>query len=285
MVDDITERRAREAERARVTERLRLGEIELRAALDEAESASRLKSEFLARITHEFRTPLNGILGGVALIRSTDDAETRARWLDIVEESARALQRVIDDVLDIAQIEAGAEMLDIRDFDPAALVSRLTEEARAAAQQRGLILRCIVLDATPARWRGDPRRLGRVIGALLDNAIKFTAEGMISVRVGGGPALLRVEVADTGPGVPASEQAAIFERFRQVDGSTTRQHGGVGLGLSIAREFTQMMGGRIGVRSAPGNGATFWIEFDAASRSSDPGEPIASLARTAEPSR
>ncbi len=263
IVDDITERRAREAERARVTERLRLNEIALRGALAEADTASRLKSEFLARITHEIRTPLNGILGGLALIRATDDAAVRAQWLDIIEASAQALHQVIDDVLDIAQIEAGAELLEIESFDPLALVERAADAQRGRAETKGVALRVEAADKLPYAWRGDPKHMARVVRCLLDNAVKFTDSGAITVRIAGDATQLRLEVADTGPGVAETEHAAIFERFRQADGSATRKHGGVGLGLSIAREFTRLMQGRIGVRSTLGEGATFWLEFDA----------------------
>jgi PAS domain S-box-containing protein len=274
IADDITERRAVEAERARVTERLRLSENDLREALKEADAASRLKSEFLAHISHEIRTPLNGILGGVALIRASDDPETRSRWLDIVEASARALHQVIDDVLEIAQIEAGTEPLETVAFDPVALVAEAVERLRAQADAKGLAMLFGAIEGAPAAWRGDPARIARIIDCLLDNAVKFTERGMVSVRVGGDGALLRVEVADTGPGVAEADRESIFERFRQLDGSATRRHGGVGLGLAIAREFSHMMGGRIGVRSAPGHGAIFWLEFDAGDRS-----PVAARAR------
>ncbi|WP_333834205.1 sensor histidine kinase [Rubrimonas sp.] len=278
IVDDISERRAREEDRARVTERLRLNEIELRAALEEADRASRLKSEFLARITHEIRTPLNGVLGGVALIRASDDPAVRAKWLDIVESSARALHQVIDDVLDIAQIEAGSDALEIESFDPVELAERALDRVRPAAGRKGLALRMAVADGAPYRWRGDARRLARVLASLLDNAVKFTDAGLVELRLGGGETLLRIEVVDTGPGVAEADREAIFERFRQADGSTTRMHGGVGLGLSIAREFTQIMGGRIGLRSAPGGGAAFWLEFAATPAAPTAAEPPASEA-------
>lgn len=240
-------------------------ELELRAARDTAEAASRAKSAFLGNMSHELRTPMNGIMGLTSLaLRRADDPKQR-EFLDKIDQSSRQLLGLINNVLEISNIESQRITLDETDFGIEGLLSRLHAEVGAQANQKGLTLQLAQPPAiTALALRGDEKRLRHVLAKLLDNAIKFTAAGAITLRIhrlDGTPAqlCLRFEIQDTGIGIASDDIARLFSAFEQADNSATRQYGGAGLGLAISKRIVHLMGGEIGVDSTPGQGATFWF--------------------------
>jgi PAS domain S-box-containing protein len=251
-----------------VTER-NLAAAELAAARDAAVEASNVKSAFLATISHEIRTPMNGVLGMTELLLDTAlDPDQRALATQ-VSVSGELMLDLINDILDIAKIEAGQLEVEVTDFALRETIEQACTVATLQARAKGLDFNVEIADEVPPHARGDGRRLRQVLANLIANAVKFTSEGQISVRAtlvglptreAAGRAV-RIEVIDTGIGIPAAIVDEMFEPFTQADPSTTRNYGGTGLGLAIARELTQLMGGAIGARSEPGNGSTFWIEL------------------------
>jgi PAS domain S-box-containing protein len=266
---EITERKRAEQELRDLTALLERHvadrTAELATARDAARSASRAKSAFLANMSHEIRTPMNAIIGLTHLLsRELREPRQRER-LGKVDEAARHLLQIINDILDLSKIEAGKMVLEDIEFSLDAVLSGACDMVRERATAKGLEL-VLDTDHLPDRLRGDPTRLSQALINLLSNATKFTEHGWIrlrgerlSVDPADGTVHARFEVHDTGPGIPAERLPTLFDAFEQADTSTTRRHGGTGLGLALTRDIATLMGGEAGVESTPGQGSTFWF--------------------------
>jgi signal transduction histidine kinase len=234
----------------------------LRLATARAKEASRIKSEFLANMSHELRTPLNAILGfsGIMLEGMGGEVDDEAHHMvERIQSNSQRLLNLINDVLDLAKIDAGRMELTWQPFSPRALAERWTAETGVLGKKKGLQLKVNIDPTLPDTLYGDPERISQVAINLLSNAFKFTHQGSVTLNLEKQDSVWKIKVTDTGIGIPPHALGYIFDEFRQIDGTSTRVYGGTGLGLSIARNICRMMEGNIQVTSDLGKGSVFTV--------------------------
>jgi len=265
----------------RLEEKIRERTEQLEEAMQKALAASRAKSEFLANISHELRTPMNGVIGMIEILLEESPSPQQADHLETARGCANTLLSLLNDILDLSKIEAGRMLLENIPFEVRPLVEDCVRSMQARARQKGIPLRCQIAPNVPSRIVGDPLRIRQMLNNLLSNAVKFTERGSVDVSVNARynldltEARITLEVADTGTGIPAEKLSAIFDEFTQADGSISRRYGGTGLGLAITRRLVEMHKGRITVQSEERKGSRFRIEL--------PARVAASAAKDAHP--
>ena len=227
---------------------------------------SEQKTRFMANMSHELRTPIHGILGSLEIVKGTNLNERQKLFVDTAYASCEVMLDIINNILDFSKLKAGGIELEIIEFSPRELVEGISGIMSTMAQEKNLEVQCYIPEEIPARVKGDPARLRQMLMNLIGNAVKFTEHGEVYTgielrEVKDESALLRFEVRDTGIGIPPAMQKSVFESFIQVDASINRRYGGTGLGLTIVKEFAEMMEGKVGLTSTPGQGSTFWFEI------------------------
>jgi len=245
-----------------ISERIYLLAAELREAAERARKAEAATADFLAKMSHEMRTPLNGVIGLAEALRRKDIGESERRLAQTIERSSNSLLRILNDVLDLSKIQAGKLAIEMRSHAPRAIAGDVVESWRENAAGKGLSLSCEISEATPEHVMIDDLRVTQILQNLVSNAVKFTDQGAVrlsldSVPLSAGRWRLEFRVSDTGPGIDQSRIEQIFDRFEQGKAGTARRYGGTGLGLPICRELASLMGGRVSVESANAQGATF----------------------------
>lgn len=250
-----------EAELLHTNQRLQANISALAVARDKAEAAARARHGFLSSMSHEIRTPLHGVLGNAELLADSSLDENQAEMVGMIQRSAGLTLSIVDDILDLRKLEEGQLMLDPVPFRLLQPAEDVVSSLQKMAQDKGVALLLTASEGLPERVRGDDRRLQQVLLNLTSNALKFTAEGRVELRIDQREGRLRFAVRDSGIGIPEDRQAAIFDAYVQADAGTARRSGGTGLGLPICRHLVSLMGGELGVLSTPGQGSIFSFEI------------------------
>ncbi|MCO5274317.1 MAG: ATP-binding protein [Flavobacteriales bacterium] len=255
-------------ERNELEEKVQLRTVELSAAKDRAEASEQFKQQFLANMSHEIRTPMNAIMGMSGILKRNAHAPEQEKYLNAISKSSENLLVILNDILDLSKLQAGKIELEHVRFDVRQVVGNVRDILRFKAEEKGLTIGTSVADDVPHAVIGDPTRLNQIILNLAGNAVKFTGKGSVSIRMrcaidgaeSPARAMLHIDVADTGIGIPPDRLDKIFDEFTQAYSDTTRKYGGTGLGLSISKQLAEMQGGSLTVQSVQGKGSTFTVQ-------------------------
>lgn len=241
----------------------------LRIQMSRARTELLAQREFFTYLSHEIRTPMTGVLGMSELLRNSGLNTEQRRYNDVIYTSAKALLALVDDLLDFGKLSAGRMQIEAIAFDLHDIADAAIALFRHQANQKHLLLRCDIAANVPRCVIGDPTRIRQILLNFLSNAIKFTAAGSVLLQLRMSGNYIRMQVIDTGAGIPMAAQHYLFESFMQAGTTIARQYGGSGLGLVICKQLAELMGGHIGMISKPGNGSTFWVELQLPASSKD----------------